>query len=54
MPVKLGKDSKGNFAKWGDSGSKYYYTPNNKDSRENAKKKAGRQGKAIIASGYKE
>ncbi len=35
---------------WGKSGKKYPYTPGNSKSRENAKKKAIKQG---VAVGYK-
>lgn len=50
MPVRSGKDSKGSFFRYGDSGKKYYYTPGDKSSRERAKKKAGKQGQAIKIS----
>jgi hypothetical protein len=46
MPVHKGKD----YYQWGQSGKKYYYIPNNKKSRELAKAKATKQGKAIKAS----
>jgi len=39
--------------KWGQSGKCYTYTPHNKKSREQAKAKAAKQGRAIHASGYK-
>ena len=52
MPVKNGKDSKGNYYQWG-SGKKYYYTAGNKSSRERAKRNAGKQGEAAYANGYK-
>lgn len=50
MPVERGRDKDGTFYRWGKSGKKYYYTPNNKQSREQAKTKALRQGRAIKAS----
>lgn len=53
MPVHRGKDSKGPYYQWGDSGKKYHYTAGNKESRERAKKKAEKQGRAAYASGYK-
>ena len=53
MPVKRGKDSKGAYYQWGDSGAKYHYTAGNKTSRERAKAKAEKQGRAARASGYK-
>jgi hypothetical protein len=53
MPVHRGQDSKGPYYQWGDSGKKYHYQAGDKTSRENAKKKAERQGRAARASGYK-
>lgn len=52
MPTRTGKDSKGCFAQWG-SGKKYYYKCGDKSARENAVKKANKQGQAAHASGYK-
>lgn len=53
MPVHRGQDSKGKaFYQWGNSGKKYYYTSNNEQSREKAKKKAQLQGRAAHAAGY--
>lgn len=53
MPVHRSKDSKGPYYQWGDSGKKYHYEAGNGQSREDAKKKAERQGRAARASGYK-
>lgn len=53
MPVNRGKDSKGPYYQWGDSGKKYHYESGNKGSRERAKDKAGKQGRAARASGYR-
>lgn len=53
MPTKRGKDKKGSFFRWGGHGKKYYFTPGNKTSMGKAKKKAGKQGQAAHASGYK-
>lgn len=53
MPVRRGRDSKGPFFRWGDSGSKYHYTSGNEDSRKRARAKAEKQGRAIRASGYR-
>jgi hypothetical protein len=50
MPVNLSKDKSGSFARWGKKGKKYYYIPNNKISRERAKRKAIKQGQAIWVS----
>jgi hypothetical protein len=36
MPVQRGKDRKGSYYQWGDSGKRYYYETGNKDSREAA------------------
>ena len=52
MPIAKGRDSKGNFMRWG-SGKKYYYISGNKRSRNIALKKAVRQGMAAHASGWK-
>lgn len=53
MPVKSGKDKKGNFLRWGSSGKKYYYKAGNATSRRRAYNKARRQARAARASGYK-
>jgi hypothetical protein len=50
MPVRRGKDSKGPYYMWGHSNAKYHYKAGNKKSRERAKKKAAKQGRAIKAS----
>jgi hypothetical protein len=52
MPVHRGKDAKGPFYQWGDSGKKYHYSAGDKSSRETAKRKASKQGRAARASGY--
>ena len=49
MPVERKADTRGSYYRWGQSGAKYYYTPNNKQSRENAKQSAMRQGRAVHA-----
>ena len=53
MPVHRGKDSDGSYYQWGDSGKKYHYEAGDKNSRERAKDKAEKQGRAARASGYK-
>lgn len=53
MPVRRSKDSKGPFYQWGDSGKKYHYEAGIEQSRENAKKKAEKQGRAARAAGYR-
>lgn len=52
MPVHRREDSKGPYYQWGDSGKKYHYEAGNKQSRESAKEKAEKQGRAVRASGY--
>jgi hypothetical protein len=53
MPVhRTTKGGKPGY-QWGSSGKVYTYTPGNKASRERAKAKAGKQGAAAHASGYK-
>ena len=47
MPVKIGSDNQGCYAKWGDAGYKYYYKCGNALARKKAKKKAVAQGVAI-------
>lgn len=53
MPVHRGKDSKGAYYQWGDSGKKYRYETGDKSSRKRARSKAEKQGQAARASGYK-
>ena len=50
MPVHRGKDKDGAYYQWGESGKKYRYETGDKQSREAAKKKAEKQGRAIEAS----
>lgn len=52
MPVHTGKDSKGCFAQWGNSGKKYRYTCGSDAGRTRAKSKAQAQGRAAHAHGY--
>lgn len=53
MPVHRGKDSKGPYYRWGESGKKYHYASGDKSSRDAAKKKAEKQGRAARAGGYR-
>lgn len=53
MPVHTGSDNKGSYAQWGNKGKKYRYKAGDASSRNAAKKKAGKQGEAAYASGYK-
>jgi hypothetical protein len=47
MPVQVGSDDKGCYARWGDAGHKYYYKCGSKLARKRAKKKALAQAVAI-------
>lgn len=49
MPVMTGKDTKGCFARWGQSGKKYYYECGNNQALERAKSQAAKQGRAVHA-----
>lgn len=40
MPIKRAVDSKGSYYQYGTTGTKYYYKPGKKDSRENAYNRA--------------
>jgi hypothetical protein len=51
MPVKLGEDKEGCYAKFGDKGKKYYYECKNTEQRKKAKRKAILQGVAVSKSG---
>jgi hypothetical protein len=53
MPVATGKDTKGCYARWGGHGKKYYYKCGDSAARDRAKVKAGKQGQAAHAAGYK-
>lgn len=53
MPVHRSKDSKGPYYQWGESGKKYHYEAGDEKSRESAKKKAEKQGRAARAAGYR-
>jgi hypothetical protein len=53
MPVHRSKDGKGPYYQWGESGKKYHYETGDAQSRERAKKKAEKQGRAARAAGYR-
>lgn len=53
MPVHTGSDAQGSYAQWGSKGKKYRYKAGDSSSMTEAKKKAGKQGEAAYASGYK-
>jgi hypothetical protein len=50
MPVRRGLDLFGSFFRYGIRGKKYYFMPNNANSRQTAYKKAAAQQKAIHAN----
>jgi len=54
MPVEVGNDSRGCFARWGNSGKKYYYSCGNTAAMDKAKQKAHIQGAAIGKETMKE
>jgi len=58
MPIKQGYEQhegeRMGYYQWGDSGTKYYYTPGNETARKRAKTKAEKQRDAAHASGYEE
>ena len=50
MPVHRGHDGQGPYYQWGHTtGRRYYYTAGSARSREIAKERAARQGRAIEA-----
>lgn len=51
MPVRRVNSQKP-YYQYGTSGKKYYYTPNDSQSRKYAREMAIRQGKAIAISKY--
>ena len=53
MPVHRGRDSKGPFYQWGNSGKRYYYKAGHASSRTRAQNKAHLQGRAAYANGYR-
>lgn len=53
MPIRNSKDTYGPYYAWRTSGTKYYYIPGHKKSRENAKNAALEQMRAAYANGYK-
>lgn len=50
MPIKNCEDNKKPGFKWGDENTCYTYNPNDKLSKEKARRKAQRQGIAITIS----
>ena len=53
MPVHQRKDKSGPYFQWGDHGKKYYYDPKSDRSKENARQRAAKQGRAIKASQFR-
>jgi hypothetical protein len=53
VPVRRRRDGNGPYYQWGESGKKYHYQAGDQSSREAAKKKAEKQGRAARASGYR-
>jgi hypothetical protein len=49
MPVRLGKDTKGCFAQYGDL-KKYYYECMDREAEKAAMAKAAKQGRAVKAN----
>lgn len=54
MPVHSGRDKIGPFFQYGKHGTKYRYTPKDRDSRKKAKELADKQMQAIYSNGYRE
>ena len=50
MPIKSGRDSKGFYYKYGDSGTKYYYKAGDDKGENKAYMSAVRQAAAINIS----
>jgi hypothetical protein len=50
MPIQNGRDARGPYYRWGDSGKKYYYLAGHVRSRKAAHDRALRQARAIEAS----
>ena len=52
MPVESGSTTKNGkpvgYYRWGKKGKKYYYTPGNKRSRDAARARAAKQGRANL------
>lgn len=50
MPVQNKIDENGHYLRWGNSGKKYYYNPQNISSKKRARSKVLNQMKAIFAN----
>ena len=53
MPIHRGQDKEGAFYRWGQTGKKYYFDPQDKESKTRALNKAQKQQTAIYSSGWK-
>ena len=53
MPVRVGKDSRGCFCRWGNQ-EKYYFQCSDEDAKKRAMNKAAKQGRAIAVSRARE
>lgn len=53
MPIHQGQDKNGQFYQWGKTGKKYYFKPEDKQSKQHALNKAKKQQTAIYSSGWK-
>ena len=53
MPIHTGQDKIGKFYQWGKTGKKYYFKPEDKQSKQRALNKAKKQQTAIYSSGWK-
>jgi len=50
MPVMIGRDNDGCYARWGEQGKKYYYECGNLEARKKASERAKEQGRVIKAN----
>ena len=53
MPVAMHHTSEGWYYQWGEHGKKYFFDPADPESENEAKRKAGLQGRAAHAHGYR-
>ena len=53
MPVARHQTSEGSYYQWGEHGKKYFLDPADPASEAEAKRKAGLQGRAAHAHGYR-
>jgi hypothetical protein len=48
-----GRDEKGCYVKYGESGKKYYYPCGNQEAKQRAEERALKQARAMFAAGYR-